>query len=302
MSNLFQKTSSNWVRYDKYEWKEDKEGTLYIIPSPDAKVSLYNPLKDSEQMVLKAVNLGLMCMDKNNTQERLQNAVMDFVTGYGLLGFMTALPTTPDFIIYHAVYLPKNHFIKEESMTTEKYLSYFFPFDKIDFVKKGMKSSWNTDDVQMMALIRTMKNKPQAVMMSFQKEYAERYDWLVTLFKDWAFTFMSSFLYYQDFDMLDDMQKNLYRQGMATFGGIAPTYHIELLDRPTIVWDFHSLLLGVQMMFSFMLTDEKSSLKVCKHCGKAFVAGRPNSVFCSGRCKNQYNVYKSRAKDKDNNN
>lgn len=302
MSNLFQKTGSNWVRYDKYEWKEDKEGTLYIIPSPDAKVSLYNPLKDSEQMVLKAVNLGLMCMDKNNTQERLQNAVMDFVTGYGLLGFMTALPTTPDFITYHAVYLPKNHFIKEESMTTEKYLSYFFPFDKIDFVKKGMESSWNTDDVQMMALIMTMKNKPQAVMMSFQKEYAERYDWLVTLFKDWAFTFMSSFLYYQDFDMLDDMQKNLYRQGMATFGGITPTYHIELLDRPTIVWDFHSLLLGVQMMFSFMLTDEKSSLKVCKHCGKAFVAGRPNSVFCSGRCKNQYNVYKSRAKDKDNNN
>ena len=302
MSNLFQKTSSSWVRYDKYEWKEDKEGTLYITPSPDAKVSLYNPLKDSEQMVLKAVNLGLICMDKNNTQEQLQNAIMDFVTSYGLLGFMTALTTTPDFITYHAVYLPKNHFIKEESMTTEKYLSYFFPFDKIDFLKKGMESSWNTDDVQMMALIMTMKNKPQAVIMSFQKEYAERYDWLVTLFKDWAFTFMSSFLYYQDFDILDDMQKQLYRQGMAAFGGIATTYHIELLERPTIVWDFHSLLLGVQMMFSFMLTDEKSSLKVCKHCGKAFAATRSNMEFCSPQCKNQYNVYKSRAKDKDNTN
>ena len=54
MSNLFKRTSSNWARYDKYEWKEDKEGTLYITPSPDAKVSLYNPLKDSEQIVLKA--------------------------------------------------------------------------------------------------------------------------------------------------------------------------------------------------------------------------------------------------------
>ena len=28
-------------------------------------------------MVLKAINLGLMCMDKNNTQEQLQNAIMD---------------------------------------------------------------------------------------------------------------------------------------------------------------------------------------------------------------------------------
>lgn len=71
MSNLFQKTSSNWVRYDKYEWKEDKEGTLYIIPSPDAKVSLYNPLKNSGADGIKGgVNLGLMCMDKKNTKEQ----------------------------------------------------------------------------------------------------------------------------------------------------------------------------------------------------------------------------------------
>ncbi len=87
-------------------------------------------------MVLKAVNLGLMCMDRSKTQAKLKDAIMDFVTRYGLFGFMTAFPTTPDFITYEAVYFPKNHFIKEESMTTEKYLSYFFPFDRIDFVKK----------------------------------------------------------------------------------------------------------------------------------------------------------------------
>lgn len=88
-------------------------------------------------------------------------------------GLMTALPTTPDFITYETVYLPKNHFIKKESISTEKYLSYFFPFDKSDFRKKGMESSWSTDSVDMIALIMTMKNKPQTVMMSFQKEYAE---------------------------------------------------------------------------------------------------------------------------------
>lgn len=132
--------------------------------------------------------------------------------------------------------------------------------------------------------------------MSFQREYAESYEWLLKEFTDWAFTFVSAFLYYQDMDKLDDMQKDLYRQGMAAFGGIAPTYHIELLEKPTIVWDFHSLLLAIQMMFSFMLTDENSSLKVCKHCGKVFLASRPNTIFCSGQCKNQYNVYKSRAK------
>ena len=99
---------------------------------------------------------------------------------------LAALPTTPDFITYEAVYLPKNHFIKEESITTEKYMSYFFPFDKIDFRKMGVESSWSTDCVEMIALIMTMKNKPQAVMMSFQKEYAEPYEWLVEVFRDWA--------------------------------------------------------------------------------------------------------------------
>jgi hypothetical protein len=237
-------------------------------------------------------------MDKNNTVETIKNSIMDFVTDYGLLGFMTALPTTPEFITYEAVYFPKNHFIKNESMTTEEYLSYFFPFDDISFMKNGMESLWQITDPSMIALAMTLNNIPQAVSMSFQREYAERYDWLVTLFKDWAFTFISSFLYYQDFDRMDETSRSLYRQGMAAFEGISPTYHIELLDRPTIVWDFHSLLLCVQMMFSFMLTDEKSPLKVCKHCGNVFVAHRPNSVFCSGRCKNQFNVYKSRAKDK----
>ena len=245
--------------------------------------------------MLTAINIGTTAMNKASESE-LKEAIMGFVSEYGMLGLMTALPTTPDFITYEAVYLPKNHFIKEENISTERYLSCFFPFDKIDFRKKCSESSWSTDSPEMMALIMTMKNKPQAVMMSFQREYAESYDWLIEVFRDWAFTFFSSFLYYQDYDKLDENERSLYRQGMAAFGGVAPTYHIELRDRPTLIWDFNSLLLCIQMMFSFMLTDDDSSLKVCKHCGKAFAATRANMEFCSPQCKNQYNVYKSRAK------
>ncbi len=42
--NLFKKTSSHWVRYDKYEWKKDDKGVLYITPAEKAKPELYNPL------------------------------------------------------------------------------------------------------------------------------------------------------------------------------------------------------------------------------------------------------------------
>ena len=299
MNQLFKRSSSNWIRYDRYEWRTDKKGIFYITPAKDAKPDLYNPIKEADELVLAAINLGLLCMKSETGKEELKNSIMTFVTKYGLLGFMTALPTTPEFITYEAVYLPLNHFIKEESMTTEQYLSYFFPFEQISFSKKNRESVWNITDKDMMAITMALQNKPQAVNMSFQKEYAERYDWLVDEFKDWAFTFVTSYLYYQDYDILNDEQKRLYQQGMAAFGGIAPTYHVELRERPTLVWDFHSLLLEIQMMFSFMLTDEKSSIKVCKHCGNAFIASRPNAEFCSPQCKNQYNVYKSRSKKMD---
>ena len=103
---------------------------------------------------------------------------------------------------------------------------------------------------------------------------------------------------YDRYEVTTGKDGKRYRKGMAAFGGIAPSYHIELLEKPTIYWDFHSLLLGIQMMFSFMLVDDAKPLRLCKHCQKVFLGSRANSAFCSARCKNQYNVYKSRGKNK----
>lgn len=249
-------------------------------------------------MVLDALNVGLLSMNRA-PESVIEKAIMGFVAQYGLLGLMTALPTTPSFMDYEAVYLPKNRFIKEERLSTETYISFFFPFVKPDVVKNRTTSRWKVSDRQMIALAMTMQDQPMAVNMSFQHEYAERYDWLVLQFKDWAFCFCSAYFYYNDADVLDSATRELYKKGIAAFGGTAPMYHIELRDKPTIVWDFHSLLLTVQMGLSLMLTAEGQSIRMCKRCDKAFVASRPSTVFCSPRCKNQYNVYKSRAKGKE---
>lgn len=299
MNNLFERSSSHWVRYDKYELKEAGDGNLYVTPAAKAKPEVYDPLKNADAMVTDALNVGLLMMKRASDAEVAQ-CVMEFITKYGLLGLMTALPTTPTFMDYEAVYLPKNNFIKEETLSTERYIANFFPFEQPDFKKHGIESRWDVSgDRDMLALAMTFSDKPLALNMSLQREYAERYDWLLAQFKDWAFLFCTSIYYYQDGEKIDEDTKNIYRQAMAAFDGIAPSYHIALLDRPTIVWDFQSLLLGIQMMFSFALTDEQKPLRACKHCQKAFIASRAGAVFCSPRCKNQYNVYKSRAKDKE---
>ena len=62
------------------------------------------------------------------------------------------------------------------------------------------------------------------------------------------------------------------------------------------VWNFGSLAIAVQMLFSLSITDDKKPIRVCKQYAKAFIPPRPNAVFCSSKCKNQYNVYKSRNK------
>lgn len=78
-------------------------------------------------MVLEALNVGMLMMNRS-PEEVVEKAIMAFVTHYGLLGLMTALPTTPSFMEYEAVYLPKNHFIKEESMETNDYHALFYIF------------------------------------------------------------------------------------------------------------------------------------------------------------------------------
>ena len=297
--NMFEHSNSIWVRYSEYEWKQAENGKLYLTACANAKPTIYDPLKEYQQLVLDALYIGRLGMKQEQDDEEIQAEIKAFAEKYGLFGLMTALPTTPSFMDYEAVYLPKNRFIKKETMSTEDYLNLFFPFDKLDVVKRSVESLWNIEgDNMMMALAMTMRDRPMAVNMSFQRQYAESYEWMKQVFTDWAFNATTVFLYYNDYDKLDDDYKQLMRQSIRAFDGNAPSYHIELLEQPTLVWDFHSLLLGIQLMLSFMLTDEYNPMRVCKKCSKFFVASRPSAVFCSPRCKNQYNVYKNREKNK----
>ena len=80
-------------------------------------------------------------------------------------------------------------------MPTMDYLDLFFPLVKLDVVKRGVESMWNIqNDRAMKALAMTMTDKPMAVNMSFQREYAEPYEWIKQQFIDIAFTYLTSVL------------------------------------------------------------------------------------------------------------
>ena len=161
--------------------------------------SIYDPLSEYQRIVLDAIDIGRLGL-KHKPDAEIQKVIQQFAVKYGLFGLMTALPTTPSFMDYEAVYLPKNHFIKEETMSTEDYLNIFFPFDSLEVIKRGVESMWNIqNDRVMMALAMTITDKPMVVNMSFQRNHAEPYERMKQQFIDWSFPHVSSCLYDDEF-------------------------------------------------------------------------------------------------------
>jgi hypothetical protein len=290
MKRFFENSKSFWVRYNDYVIREDGNGVKYLQAGDGAVPEPYDPTDILENLVVDALNVGWTCMDSDLAEEEKEDAVCGFVLKYGMLGFMTALPTTPRFLSYENVYFDKNHFIKKESMTVEDYLAIFFPFEKLKLRKKNEEYTLEIEgDKHMVALATMTDGRPLEVHMSFQREYTERMDWLKQQFKDWAFTMMTIFFYYEELDHVAEDAKEYYRQSMAAFDGITPTYHIELQDDgPMLVWNLNSLLQGVQLMICSMLTDSRNPVKMCRNCGRAFIAKRYRDKFCSKECSDKY--------------
>jgi hypothetical protein len=215
-----------------------------------------------------------------------------FAEKYGLMGFMTALPTTPEFMEYDSVYLPKNRHIRKESMPSKEYAKIFFPFGDLSENPNPHRIYPNAEGSLTVSL--EARSKPKAVEMCYQRSYAESVNWLMAQYKDWALIFMTSILHYES---KDPLQVELYRKAIAAFDGNVPSFHIELLDKPVMVWDFHSLMSVINVVLGLLITEDGKPLRACKYCNRAFIAKHPKAEFCKPSCKNKYNVYKSREKE-----
>lgn len=285
MRDLFAHTSARWGKYSEYEWKTAPDGNCYLLPADKAEPSVYDPMQDPHTLVINALEVGMMLF-RREPESKIKEAIRSFAGQYGLLGIMTALPTTADFIEYEKVYLPKNPFLRNETMETKDYIGLFFPFIQPDFSKKGVESVWRTEDKHEIAFAMTFRQEPQAMAMSFMRNYGERYDWLCKLFKDWAALAITTQFYVDDKERKDPDTVALYRKSVAAFDGNAPTYRIELRDKPTLVWDFHSLLLDIRFLLCLLLTDDQTPLRLCKHCLKPFVTSEQEREYCSDACRN----------------
>ena len=298
-TELFGKATSRWVKYNEYDSVQAQNGDWYIMPTKDARWAAYDPIEKAEEMVVDALNIGLKFMS-NATEfyddARMSAEICVFAEKYGLLGFMTGLPTTPEFMEYESVYLPKNRIIKKESMPSKEYAKLFFPFDEKLNENPNPNNRYFKEDGSM-AVSLAARTRPKAVEMAYQQTYAESFEGLRTQFKDWAVIFVGSFLHYELVDTKDAADAELYRQAIAVFDGNVPSFHIELFDKPVMVWDFHSLMAVIHLVLGLLITDDNQPLRSCKYCNRAFIAKHPKAEYCKPSCENKHNVNKSRSKE-----
>jgi len=170
-------------------------------------------------MVVEALNIGLKLMGGARefySDERKIAEICVFAEKYGLFVFMTGLPTTPEFMEYESVYLPKNRHIRKEAMPSKEYAKLFFPFDGKLNENPNSNRRYNKENGSIMASLAA-GTKPKSVEMAYQQTYAEPADWLLTQFKDWAIIFVGSFLHYELVDTKEAEDAELYRQAINVF-------------------------------------------------------------------------------------
>ena len=280
----------SWPRYSKYEIVTAPNGSRYVRPIEDSYPMAFHYIKEKENIVIDAVNVGMLVLGKKS-DEVIENAVLDFVIKYGLLGLMTALPNSPDFMEYEITFLPKNRFIREQHMKTDAYQKLFFPFHDLQKMRAKIEREpdwYDPEDHSEWQMMMYHSDQPDAVMMTALKEYAEPYDWIVDQLKDWAYMVSTCYFFYND-GFIQDLQLRMsLQEGMEAYGGIAPSYIILLREKPTLWWHFHSLHQCIHLTLSFMLADDENPLRLCKYCKKAFVMNAYDSWFCKTECSINY--------------
>ncbi len=268
LKEQFPSDISGWVKYSRYEYSQDRGQTM-LCPHPDSQPIIYNPLDVARDMLLDAINLGRQ-IKQETVDERA--VVLDFVQKYGLMGVFADLPLNEDVLRGGKdVFITDNLFdFPTGTMELPKYLDYFFPAGYLP--KQGDR-------------LGDITRRGHLYNSVFSKDYGEEKKW----FKRYCLRLYSYFLACADYD-----RERRTVEIVSEYQVKRLRYTIAAEDKPTLQWIFPSMKSVIDMEMALCVTAEDMPLRVCKKCGKVFYNENARSEFCSGRCRNQWNVYKSR--------
>lgn len=277
-------------KFEEYEIKVIND-IKYVVPKFDSNSYMnyslisFDDYKENDKPLIDFINLGKLSLEN---EEETDSLLLDFVNQYGLLGLIHNLPVNR----YYT--LDKKVLLKEfNNVTGKEYYDCFNTMDIIDYFKIFFPTASKDE-------IKELIEKSNKLICQHSMEKFITPDLNELYYKNEK--------YYEQVDMIVNYAQTLYnilKELKKEDGEHIDYYLIEKLESNHIRTnlEFNGITIHVRSLkeyidedFKLFAIEEKKYLKLCKHCGKAFTATNPKTEYDTFSCKNQENVYKSRAR------
>ena len=296
--------TAKWCKYSKYIIKKNND-KYYILPDKNAIPSTYDPFEVRNQILKDLLVIGKesvgneifklgnkeLSTEAQSKMEKFQKLVLEFVNNYGLLGTFRYLPENYDFMDNADIPVVLGY---NKVMTAKEFeKSYFWADTKMDW-SKIMKAN----DYQRNAGLDDYFKQTEGDRLDdiiFSKNYAETISEII----DFAISIYNRKLvicaYLYD-DVPDDI-KEVYESSITsdTLKKTNISYGIEN-GQIKFKWNFMSLCAILETILLLNETSGRTEVKLCKHCGKPFIAENIKAEYDTIQCRNRENINKSRKK------
>lgn len=279
-------------KFEEYEIKVINN-IKYVVPKFDSNSYMnyglisFDDYKENDKPLIDFINLGKLSLEN---KEETDSLLLDFVNQYGLLGLIHNLPVNRYYTLDKKVLLKefnnisgKEYYDAFNTMEIVDYFKVFFPTATDKEIEKLIEKS------NKLICMRSMEKfiTPELNELYYKNEkYYEQVDMIV----NYAQTL---------YNILRELKKEKGENIQHSLIGKLESNHIRTnLEYNGITIHIRSLKEYIDEDFKLFAIEEKKYLKLCKHCGKAFTAPNPKTEYDTFSCKNQENVYKSRARNK----
>ena len=278
IKEIYENRISTWAKYSGYRIVQ-RYGKEHIAPEENAVLLWYDPVEKEETLIADVLNTG-KAIANAESREKITAVALDFVSKYGLLGWMPSLPVNPYFYLESKVLLPENEYFLFSSDTkdTEKYMEQF----QVEPNGEKLLGVWQE------------QGRSPIYDLVFSKNYCEPVDWIIPFLQE-------MFEHFRTKEMLEDhryepWEKMILRKRIESFYHPGVPYVLRYDPVPGACWVFDSLKMVAETACIVALGQEENPVAICKHCGKYFYREDVRSAYCSHRCRNQNHVYQSRTR------
>lgn len=296
--------TTKWCKYSKYiiEKKDDK---FYIFPDKNAKPSTYDPFEVKNQILKDLLVIGKESVDNEmfklgnkevsiealSKMEKFQNLVHEFVNNYGLLGNFRYLPENYEFMDNGEI--PVNLGYNNSISALEFEKKYFWKDSEIDWSNTMDSNDYHRNTGLDEYFKQTEGDRLDDI--TFSKNYAETISEIIN-FATIIYNRKLLICAYLYDDVSEDIRQ-VYQDSITGNSLKKPNISYSAEDgQIKFKWKFMSLSEIIETILLLNETSGRTEVKLCKHCGKPFIAENIKAEYDTIQCRNRENINKNRQK------